>query len=150
ELYLRWQELEKGVQSLVNGARKVAMEYVPRNANPYVSRVDAGTVELVRSFGVDVVPSGDLVQLFEACWDDEQWSRPLEAAKHTPTAFTTAFAFIAQRVQQQGSVRETEVQQRILAHFAEHKVETDHAPICAVGPHSGDPHYSPRSDSDGV
>jgi Xaa-Pro dipeptidase len=149
-LYLRWQELEKGVQSLVTGARKVAMEYVPRNANPYVSRVDAGTVELVRSFGVGVVPSGDLVQLFEACWDDEQWAMHLEAAKHTATAFTTAFAFIAQRVQQQGSVRETEVQQRILAHFAEHKVETDHAPICAVGPHSGDPHYSPRPDSDGV
>jgi Xaa-Pro aminopeptidase len=150
ELYLRWQELEKGVQSLVTGARKVAMEYVPRNANPYVSRVDAGTVELVRSFGVDVVPSGDLVQLFEACWDDEQWDMHLEAAKHTASAFTTAFAFIAQRVQQQGSVRETEVQQRILAHFAEHKVETDHAPICAVGPHSGDPHYSPGPDSDGV
>src|SRR4051812_39660970 len=55
-VYLRWQELEAGVGGLVTGARRVAMEYVPRNANPYVSRVDAGTVELVRSFGVDVVP----------------------------------------------------------------------------------------------
>src|SRR6266851_10372431 len=54
DLYLRWQELEAGVARLVAGSRRVAMEYVPRNANPYVSRVDAGTVELVRSSGVEV------------------------------------------------------------------------------------------------
>src|SRR5260370_13780550 len=150
ELYLRWQELEAGVKGLLAGARKLAMEYVPRNANPYVSRVDAGTVELVRSFGVEVVSSGDLVQLFEACWDDEQWAMHLEAAKHTATAFTTAFAFIAERVKEKGSLRETEVQQRILDHFAEHQVETDHPPICSVGPHSGDPHYSPGAGSDGA
>ena len=96
--YLRWQELEKGVGQLLAGAKRVAMEYVPRNANPYVSRVDAGTVELVRSFGVEIVPSGDLVQLFEACWDDEQWAMHLEAAKHTRSAYDVAFAFIADRV----------------------------------------------------
>ncbi len=82
-VYLRWQELEAGVAELLQGSKRVAMEYVPRNANPYISRVDAGTVELVRSNGVEVVPSGDLVQLFEACWDDEQWAMHLEAAKHT-------------------------------------------------------------------
>ena len=78
---MRWQELEAGVASLTAGARRVAMEYVPRNANPYVSRVDAGTVELVRSNGVEVVPSGDLIQRFEACWDDDQWAMHLEAAE---------------------------------------------------------------------
>src|SRR5438445_11019228 len=93
--YLRWQELEAGVASLVKGAKKVAMEYVPRNANPYVSRVDAGTIELVRSCGVDVLPSGDLVQLFEACWDDAQWAMHREAAKHTRSAYGVAVAFIA-------------------------------------------------------
>jgi Xaa-Pro aminopeptidase len=148
QLYLRWQELESGVQALVKGARTVAMEYVPKNGNPYVSRVDAGTVELVRSFGVNVVPSGDLVQLFEACWDDEQWAMHLEAAGHTSSAYDVAFAFIAERVRQGGSVRETEVQQRILDHFAQHQLETDHPPICAVGPHSGDPHYAPGPGSD--
>src|SRR5579862_606048 len=60
QIYLRWQELEAGVKSLLGGAKKVAMEYVPRNANPYVSRVDAGTIELVRSFGAEVISSGDL------------------------------------------------------------------------------------------
>jgi len=148
--YLRWQELEAGVSQLLTGAQRVAMEYVPRNANPYVSRVDAGTVELVRSCGVEVVPSGDLVQRFEACWDDEQWAMHLEAAVHTRSAFDAAFAFIAERVRAAGSVRETEVQQRILAHFTQHGLICDHAPICAVGPHSGDPHYEPGATVDGV
>ncbi|GIW79522.1 MAG: peptidase M24 [Gemmatales bacterium] len=146
--YLRWQELEAGVKELVAGAKTIAMEYVPRNANPYISRVDAGTVELVASFGPKIVPSGDLIQLFEACWDDEQWEMHLEAAKHTASAFQTAFAFLAERVRQHGSVRETEVQQRILDHFKEHGLITDHAPICAVGPHSGDPHYAPQAGKD--
>jgi Xaa-Pro aminopeptidase len=147
-VYLRWQELEAGVKDLVAGARRVAMEYVPRNANPYVSRVDAGTVELVRSFGVEVAPSGDLVQLFEACWDDEQWAMHREAARHTRSAFDAAFAFIADAVRRRGSVRETEVQQCILDHFAAHCLVTDHPPICAAGPHSGDPHYASGPGSD--
>src|SRR5437660_7954456 len=108
QMYLRWQELEAGVAALVAGARRVAMEYVPRNANPYVSRVDAGTAELVRSCGVEVVPSGDLVQRFEATWDDEQWALHLEAARHTRSAYDAAFAFLAERVRRDGSVRETE------------------------------------------
>jgi Xaa-Pro aminopeptidase len=146
--YLRWQELEAGVADLLAGARRVAMEYVPRNANPYVSRVDAGTVELVRSCGVEVTSSGDLVQLFEACWDDDQWSMHLEAAHHTRSAYDVAFRFIAERVRQAGAVKETEVQQCILNHFAAYKLVCDHPPICAVGAHSGDPHYSPGPGSD--
>jgi Xaa-Pro aminopeptidase len=148
QVYLGWQELEAGVAALVAGARRIAMEYVPRNANPYVSRVDAGTVELVRSFGPEIVPSGDLIQLFEACWDDEQWAMHLEAARHTRSAYDVAFAYIAERVRRDGSVRETEVQQRIMEHFAANKLITDHPPICAVGSHSGDPHYAPGPDSD--
>jgi Xaa-Pro aminopeptidase len=148
QTYLRWQELEAGVAALLTGVRRLAMEYVPRNANPYVSRVDAGTIELVRSSGVDIQSSGDLVQQFEACWDDDQWAMHLEAAKHTRSAYDVAFAFIADRVRRDGSVRETEVQRCILDHFAAHGLVTDHAPICAVGAHSGDPHYAPGPDSD--
>jgi Xaa-Pro dipeptidase len=150
QTYLRWQELEAGVGDLVKGVRKAAMEYVPRNANPYVSRVDAGTVELVKSFGVEILPSGDLVQLFEACWDDEQWAMHLEAAKHTNSAFTEAFRFIAHSVRAGKKVRETEVQQLILDHFKKNGLVYDHPPICAVGPHSGDPHYAPTPGNDGV
>src|SRR6516164_4034134 len=127
--YLRWQELEAGLQSLVTGCRRVAMEYVPRNANPYVSRVDAGTVELVRSLGVEVVSSGDLIQRFEACWDDGQWRMHLEAARHTRSAYDAAFRLIAERVRAGNPARETEVQQCILDHFARHRLVTDHPPI---------------------
>jgi Xaa-Pro aminopeptidase len=146
--YLRWQELESGVASLVKGCHKLAMEYVPRNANPYVSRVDAGTIELVRSCGVEIASSGDLVQQFEACWDDEQWAMHLEAARHTRSAYEVAFAFIADRVRGKGSVREMEVQKCIMDHFAAHGLVADHPPICAVGPHSGDPHYEPGPATD--
>ena len=144
-IYLRWQELEAGVGELVQGAKRIAMEYVPRNANPYVSRVDAGTIELVKSFGVDIVPSGDLIQRFEACWDDEQWALHLEAARHTRSAYDVAFGYIAEQVRKKKPARETEVQQVILAHFEKNGVMADHAPIVGVGPHSGDPHFEPKA-----
>src|SRR5438876_9979223 len=120
------------------------MEYVPRNANPYLSRVDVGTVELVCTFGVELVPSGDLVQLFEACWDDEQWAMHLEAARHTRSAYDAAFTFLVEGVRRDGSVRESAVQRRILDHFAAHSLVCDHPPIVAVGPHSADPHFETK------
>jgi Xaa-Pro aminopeptidase len=149
-VYLAWQELETGVRELVTRKKTIAMEYVPRNGNPYISRVDAGTVELVRSFGVEIVPSGDLIQLFEACWDDEQWAMHQEAAKHTNSAYDVVWRFIADRIRIDGSVHELDVQRRILDHFTEHQMTCDHAPIVAVGPHSGDPHYEPRPGDDGL
>jgi Xaa-Pro dipeptidase len=148
--YLKWQELEAGVAALVAGRKRIAMEYVPRNANPYVSRVDAGTVELVRSNGVEIVPSGDLVQQYEACWDDEQWAMHLEAARHTKSAYDVAFRFLADRIRGGGTARETEVQQVIMKHFEQNKLITDHPPIVGAGPHSGDPHYAPGPGSDSV
>jgi Xaa-Pro aminopeptidase len=146
--YLRWQELEAGVGGLLAGSRHVAMEYVPRNANPYVSRVDAGTVELVRSFGIEIISSGDLIQQFEACWDDDQWRMHQEAARHTRSAYDDAFGFIAKRVRDCSPATETEVQQVILDHFARHRLVTDHPPIVGVGPHSADPHFAPDKSID--
>jgi Xaa-Pro aminopeptidase len=148
QVYLRWQELEAGVAALTKGCHKIAMEYVARNANPYVSRVDAGTVELVRGSGVEIEPSGDLVQLFEACWDDEQWQTHLDAAKLTRAAYDVAFRFIADRVKRDGSVRETAVQQCIMDHFKANKLVTDHPPIVGANEHSGDPHFAPAPEHD--
>jgi Xaa-Pro aminopeptidase len=148
-VYLTWQELEQGIGELLRGLARVAMEYSPRCAIPYVSKVDAGTLELVRSRGVEVVSSGDLIQRFEATWDDEQWEMHLEATQHTRAAFDRAFEFIARQIRAAGSVRETQVQQVILDHFAKNKLLTNHPPIVAVNEHSGDPHYAPRAGSDG-
>lgn len=147
-VYLKWQDLEQGIAGLVGGMKTVAMEYSPRNANPYISRVDAGTVELVRSFQVEAVPSGDLIQLFEATWDDEQWQSHQESAKHTRSAFDAAWSAIAKQVRDAGSIRETQVQQVILDHFAKHGLISDHPPIVGVGPHSGDPHYAPSPENE--
>jgi Xaa-Pro aminopeptidase len=140
-VYRRWQELEKGIQALIAGVNKVAMEYSPRNGNPYVGKVDAGTVELVRSFGVEVVSSGDLVQEFEATWDDGQESSHFAAAKVTDSAYAVAWAFIADKTRNNGQADELIVQKRIMDHFAQHKCTTYSPPIVGVGPHSGDPHF---------
>ena len=147
-VYLRWQELEAGVADLLAGCRRVAMEYVPRNANPYVSRVDAGTIEQVKSCGVEVVPSGDLVQLFEACWDDEQWAMHLEAAKLTRAAYDSVFRLIADAARKGRPVTETQAQSHIMDYFAANKLVTDHPPIVGVGPHSADPHFAPSAALD--
>ncbi len=148
-VYLRWTELEAEVAALVEGRSRLAMEYSPRNANPYISRVDAGTVELVRASGAQVVPSGDLVQRFESVWDDDQWAMHQEAAEVCRGAFDVAFGLIADRARSGGSAMETEVQKAILDHFRAHGVMTDGPPIVGVGPHSGDPHYetTPATDA---
>src|SRR5436189_174064 len=80
-------ELETGAAGLPGARRRVAMEYAPRVSNPYVSRVDAGVIELVRNCGVEVVSSGDLIQQFEATWDDEQWQMHRDAEQFTRSAF---------------------------------------------------------------
>ena len=147
-VFLRWQELEAGVEKLLAGAKRVAMEYSPKNGNPYVSRADAGTVELVRSFGVEVVSSGDLIQQFEATWDDDQWAMHLEAAKHTDAAYGVAWAFIAEQIRTAGFTTETAVQARIMAHFAATGLTTDSPPIVGVWEHSADPHFSPSAATD--
>lgn len=140
-VYLTWQELEAGVQKLIQGLPRLAMEYSPRNANPYISKVDAGTVELVRTFGSEPIPSGDLIQLFEATWDDDQWAMHLEAATHTDSAYSRAWKFVADRIRSGTVVTERDVQDEIMRHFAEHGMTTYHPPIVGIGPHSGDPHY---------
>jgi Xaa-Pro dipeptidase len=147
-IYLRWQELEAGVKQLVAGRRRVAMEYAPRTSNPYISRVDAGTVELVRSFGVEVGSSGDLVQLFEATWDDEQWAMHREAEHHTTRAFDVAWDYIAAEVRARGGVEERDVQAAILRHFDQNQLTTYSPPIVARGPHSGLPHYETGEGDD--
>jgi Xaa-Pro aminopeptidase len=146
--YLKWQELEAGVKQLLHGSKKIAMEYVPRNANPYVSRVDAGTVDLVKSFGVEIVSSGDLIQWFEACWTQEQFQLHLEAAKHTRQAYEVAVQFMIDEFRIRGGSTEVRVQDRIMEHFAANGLVTDHPPIVGVNAHAGDPHYAPDRDND--
>ncbi len=150
DVYLPWQELEAKVADMIRGCQRIAMEYAPRVSNPYVSKVDAGVIELVRSTGVEIVSSGDLVQRFEATWDDHQWAMHREAEGFTCSAFDLAFGLIAERVRGGGTIRETEVQSAIMDHFHRNGMTTYSPPIVGVGPHSGDPHYEPVVGKDAV
>ncbi|MBS0206688.1 MAG: M24 family metallopeptidase [Planctomycetes bacterium] len=144
-VYLKWQEFEAGVATLTRGRKNLAMEYSPRNGNPYISRVDAGTVELVRSNGATLTPSGDLVQLFEAVWDDDQWAMHQAAGVHTDSAYGVVWKFIADQIRQHGETTEIAVSDLIMDHFAKNGLTTYHPPIVGVNAHSGDPHYETGS-----
>jgi len=146
-IYLKWQDFEAGIGKLVAGAKRIAMEYAPRNGNPYISRVDGGTIELVRSFGVEIVSSGDLIQEFEAVWSDEQWAMHLEANERTTAAYGVVWQFIADQIREHGKTNELAVQARIMKHFADTGMVTYHPPIVGEGPHSGDPHYAPTPET---
>lgn len=149
-VYLRWQEFEQGIESITAGSNKLAMEYSPRNGNPYVSKVDGGTIELVRSFGKELVSSGDLIQYFEARLTPEQWQLHLEADKWTQQAFELSWQMIRDHVQSSKTLYESDVQQMIMDHFHQNGMTTYHPPIVAVNENSGDPHYEPVKGSDRV
>ena len=149
-IYLKWQEFEAGLESIVSGMNQVAMEYSPNNGNPYISRVDGGTIELIRSFDVEVVSSGDLIQLFEATWDDEQWEMHQAASRQTHAAFDVAWRQIAKAVRTTGAIEESAVRDAIMDHFHSQSMTTYHPPIVARGPHSGLPHYETGTGQDTV
>jgi Xaa-Pro aminopeptidase len=144
-VYASLGELNKNLPRLIGRARKVAMQYSPRNAIPYVSLVDAGTVEMVRAQGCAVVSSADLVQRFEACWSAEQFQSHLEAGNVIDRVVQEAFARAAAQVRAKANLTEYDLQQWILEQFRANAITTDEPPIVAIGPHSGDPHYEPTA-----
>jgi len=152
QVYSRWQELEAALRTCC-AERRVAMEYSPQGGNPYISRVDAGTVELIRSLGGTVVSSGNLIQLFEARWSPQQWQQHLQVSEITHAAYELAWNLIAQRCRpcngQPGpGISEQEVAQAIVQHFQQHGAVTDHPPIVARNEHSGRPHYETGTGAD--
>jgi Xaa-Pro aminopeptidase len=144
-VYLRWQELSRNLQDTLRGGPRVAMQYSPNNHIPYVSRVDAGTVELVRSLGAEVVTSADLVQVFEATLTPEQYASHIEAADGVAALCLEAFDEIGRSLRAGRAPSEFEVQQRLMRRFDDLDLTTDHPPIAAAGRHSADPHYSPSA-----
>jgi Xaa-Pro aminopeptidase len=139
--------LERAVSELLAGASRVAMEYSPGGDNPYVGTVDAGTIEWVRSLGVEVASSGDVAQALEV-WTPEQVDAHLEAAEAVLAAKDRAFTFLRQRLALGAEVCETEVQHLIAGFFEERGLEFDHPPNVSFGGHAGDPHYVPRVGQD--
>jgi Xaa-Pro aminopeptidase len=141
--YASWQSLRDGLARLVAGRRRLAMEYFPEAAIPVLSRVDAGTVELVRALGVEVVSSGELVQRFLARWTPHQLAAHVRALRAIDDAKDAAFEQIGAALRRGVEVTELAIQRFLLQRFAEAKLTADHPPIVAVNGHAGDPHYVP-------
>jgi Xaa-Pro dipeptidase len=140
-------QFEAGLDRLLAGLRRVAMEYSPECAIPYLSRLDAGTAESVRRRGVEIVSSGDLVQRFEAAWDEDQLQSHRVASEALYRIKDRAFALVADALRAGRTVGEYDVQQNMVGWFAEEGLVTDSPPIVAVGAHSGNPHYLPTAET---
>ncbi len=145
-IYLSWPSLDQGLKKILKGAKKVAMEYSPRCAIPYVSTVDGGTVEMVKKAGVKVVSSANLVQYFEARWDDEQAIDNLETAKHLRQIVDETFGFIRTRMLANQPIHEYDVQQFMVSEFKRRGIKTEEPPNCSVNANSANPHYEPTKN----
>lgn len=146
-LYAAAEELVRNLKKLVGRAKKIAMQYSPKNAIPSISLVDAGTVELIRAQGCKVVSSADLVQQFEAAWTPEQLESHREAGRAIDRITRAAFDQAARWVNAGTPFTEFNLQEWIAKQFRENGLITDSPPIVAVGPHSGDPHYEPQKQN---
>jgi Xaa-Pro dipeptidase len=138
--------LERHLTTLVSGVRRVAMEYSPDCAIPYVSRIDAGTMDLLRKLGVEPISSGDLAQRFEAVWDAAALASHREASERLYRVKDLAFAEIARGLRDGSPITEFEIQQRMVQAFKDEGLITDAAPIVAAQEHAGDPHYQPSRE----
>lgn len=144
--YSSWQSLEAGLRELLGAlpARpRLAMEYFPGAGIPYLSRVDAGTLETVRGLGAEVVSSGGLVQAFLCRWSPHQVASHVRALRAIDEAKDAAFGQIGLALRKGVEPTEMAIQRFLMERFAEAKLETDHPPIVAVNGHAGDPHYVP-------
>jgi Xaa-Pro dipeptidase len=143
--YMSWQSLGACLSRVLGQAKRAAMQYSPMNAIPYISRVDAGTIEQIRGHGVEIVTSADLVQRFEAVWDDRQLASHREAAEHLRRIVDEAFRQVGDAIRAKRTITEYDLQQFILSRFNAYGLVTSSAPIAAVNAHSADPHYGPSA-----
>jgi Xaa-Pro aminopeptidase len=143
EAYAGRRELEAGLRRLLDGCHRVAMEYSPQGAIPYVSRVDAGTFEAVRSLGVDVVSSGDLVQRFEATWSAAALASHRAASERLYRIKDRAFDALRATLSEHGVSDEYDLQQKMTAWFEDEGLVTDSPPVVAAMENAGNPHYLP-------
>jgi Xaa-Pro dipeptidase len=144
--YAAWQELFEHVKAMLSGQRDIAMQYSPNNLVFYISLVDAGTIELIRGLGKNVVSSGDLVAQFEATWNEEQIQTHFQARDAVDAITTAAFQEIGRRARA-GGTTEYEIQRWFMEAFDRENLVTDDPPIVAVNAHAGNPHYEPHAEN---
>jgi Xaa-Pro dipeptidase len=155
-VYRSWEELNADVTGAIQGPaekrprqpvkKRVAMQYSPNNDIPYISRVDAGTVELIRSFGVEVVTSAELVQQFEAVVTPEQKQSHIEASDKLHRVLMEAFAEIGRNIREEKAITEYDIQQFISRRLDEEGMNREDG-IVAVNANAANPHYFPTKEA---
>jgi Xaa-Pro aminopeptidase len=141
--YSGWRDQQVNLPALLAGCKRVAMQYSPNCAVPYVSNIDAGTVELVRGCGVEVVTSANLIQVFEAVWSEAQYASHKKAGTLVDAVRRAAFARVSDALRAGARVSEYEIQQFICDSFKSNGLTFDHGPIVAVNGNASNPHYDP-------
>jgi Xaa-Pro dipeptidase len=147
-VYRSHDDMLAALRSVLAGARRVAMDYSPECAIPYVSRVDAGTIEIVRAMGIEVVTAADLIQRFEATLTREQLESHHRAARALRSIVDETFREIGRSILDARPVSEVSVQKFVMSKFAATGLNTYAPPIVAVNEHSADPHFAPTGQDD--
>lgn len=145
-VYAGRAQLDAGLDALLAGMTRVAMEYSPNGAIPYVSRVDAGTAEAIRARGVVILSSGDLVQQFEATWTPDQLASHRAASDALYRIKDRAFESASAARRAGRDLTEYALQQEMVRWFADEGLVSDSAPVVAVGANAGNPHYLPTAE----
>lgn len=143
--YAGWQELFDKIKVLLADYRDIAMQYSPNNLVFTVSLVDAGTVDIIRGLGKNVVSAADLIAQFEATWTEEQIQTHFAARDAVDSITAAAFPEIGRRVRN-GGATEYAIQQWFMEAFRRENLVTDDPPVVAVNANSGNPHYEPHAE----
>lgn len=146
ETYAGREELVHKLEQILAGHKNILMEYSPKGNNPYVSLVDAGTFELLKSLGAKIQSSEDLVQFLLARWNKESYRLHKETAEVLLKIKDRTFQQVVDHIKKNAVLTEYDLQQFILKEFLKAGLVTDSGPICAVNQNSGNPHYSPTKE----
>ncbi len=147
-MYLSWKELHQSLPVVLGDAKRIAMQFSPLAAIPYVSTVDGGTIDLVRGLGYEVVSSADLVQAFEAVIDEQGYRSHLEAGEKMQRIKDGAFEMIGEFVRDGKKLSEYDLQQWIVERYNQEGLNCmNEFPIVGINEHPADPHFEPTRDN---
>jgi Xaa-Pro aminopeptidase len=146
-IYLPWQQQHELLKTILGRAKRIMMQFSPNNAIPYISIVDGGTIDLVRSFGVEVLSSGDLVSVFESHLSMEDYASHIEAGESMQYIKDETFKEIARRIKRGENPKEYEIQGFMHDLMGKHNMKWDDGPIVAINEHAADPHFEPTSEN---
>lgn len=145
--YRAWGELHNALKTMLGAPKKLAMQYSPLNNIPYVSIVDAGTIEIIRSFGHEIVSSADLVQQFESLIDRKGYESHLKAGEKIQRIKNEAFAEVGKAFSKKKKLTEYELAHFIMKRFDEEGLDCGgESPIVGINDHPADPHFEPKQE----